>query len=145
MDNQLWKKVEKLGDFEIFIPISKLDDELQIVFGWGSVTKVDGQPVVDTQGDIIEDIELEKAVYDFMSVPKHDEMHKRIVTDSVIVESFVVTDDKLQKMFGAEAPKDGFRGWWIGIRIADPEVYAKHKDGTYTGFSITGTAQRKGV
>jgi len=140
-----WVKVEKAGDFEIFIPISKLDDEQQIVFGWGSVTKIDGQPVIDIQGDIIEDIELEKAVYEFMSAPKHDEMHERIVPDSVIVESFVVTDEKLQKMFGAEAPEGGFRGWWIGIHIADPEVYAKHKDGTYKGFSITGTALRKEV
>ncbi len=131
------------GDFEIFVPISKMDDEQQIVFGWGSVTKVNGQPVVDTQGDIIEDMELEKAVYDFMTVPKHDEMHKRIVPDSKIVESFVVTDEKLAKMFPGETVPQGFRGWWLGVKIADTEMYQKHKTGEYTGFSITGSAQRK--
>lgn len=138
-----WTKVAK--SFEIFVPVSKLDDEQNIVLGWGSVTKVNGQPVIDCQGDVIEDLELEKAVYDFMAAPKHDEMHKRIVPDSVIVESFICTDEKLAKMFGDEAPQGGFRGWWLGIKVNDPEIYAKHKSGEYTGFSITGTARREEV
>ena len=65
--------------------------------------------------------------------------------DSQIVESFVVTDEKLSKMFPGETVPVGKRGWWLGLRINDAEVFAKHKDGTYTGFSITGTAQRKEV
>lgn len=140
-----WYKVSKADEFEIFVPVTKLDDEQQIVFGWGSVTKVSGQPVIDSQGDIIEDTELEKAVYDFMVNAVHDEMHKRIVLDSKIVESFVVTDEKLSKMFPGEAIPRGFRGWWIGVKINDPEVYRKHKTGEYTGFSITGKAMRKEV
>lgn len=132
-------------DVEIYVPISKLDDEQQIVFGWGSVTKLNQQPFVDGQGDIIEDVVLEKAVYDFMAAPMHDEMHKRTVPTSKIVESFVVTDEKLAKMFPEEQIPQGIRGWWLGIHIPDQEVYAKHKDGTYTGFSITGSAYRKEV
>lgn len=130
---------------EIFIPISKLDDEMNIVFGWGSVTKVNGEPYTDLEGDIIEDYELEKAVYDFMLAPKHDEMHKREVKDSNIVESVVITDEKLQKMFPNEQIPIGKRGWWLGVKINDEKVYAKHKDGTYTGFSIVGTARREAV
>ncbi len=133
------------AEVEVFIPISKMDDEQQIVFGWGSVTKVNQTPYVDSQDDIIEDTELEKGVYDFMQAPMHDEMHERLVPTSKIVESFVVTDEKLQKMFPGETVPQGKRGWWIGVKIFDPGVYAKHKDGTYTGFSITGTAQRKEV
>lgn len=132
-------------EFKVFVPISKMDDEQRIVFGWGSVTEVDGQPVVDLQGDIIEEYELEKAVYDFMLAPKHDEMHKRVVPDSVIVESVVITDEKLQKMFPEGPIPRGKRGWWLGIKINDPELYMKHKLGIYKGFSITGTAVRKEV
>lgn len=138
-----WVKVSK--EFEIYVPISKVDAKKQIVFGWGSVTEVDGQPVIDSQGDIIEDADLEDAVYDFMVSAVHDEMHKRVVPDSKIVESFVVTDEKLQKMFPGNAPSGGFRGWWLGVKINDPEVFRKHKEGIYTGFSITGTALRKEV
>ena len=131
------------AEVEVFIPISKMDDEKKLVFGWGSVTKVNQMPYVDSQEDIIEDAELENAVYDFMQAPMHDEQHERLVPTSKIVESFVVTDEKLQKMFPGETIPVGKRGWWLGVYIPDPEVYAKHKDGTYTGFSITGTAQRK--
>lgn len=134
-----------MDEVEIYVPVVKVDDEQKLVFGWGSVTKVDGQPVVDSQGDIIENTELEKAVYDFMVNAVHDELHKRIVPDSKVVESFVVTDDKLAKMFPGEQIPQGKRGWWLGIRINDPEVYRKHKEGIYTGFSITGTASRKEV
>lgn len=132
---------------EVFVTISKVDDEQQIVFGWGSVTSVNGDPVVDYEGDIIQDSDLEKAVYDFMVVPKHDEMHKRNVPDSNIVESLVVTDEKLVKMFPEVDPTTivGKRGWWLGVKVNDPEVFAKHKDGTYTGFSIVGTARREEV
>lgn len=142
-DKGNWVKIAK--EFSIYVPISKMDDEQQIVFGWGSVTKVDGQPVEDMQGDIIEDYELEKAVYDFMLAPKHDEMHERIVPDSVIVESFVATDEKLQKMFPNMNITKGNRGWWLGIKVNDKDVYQKHKLGIYKGFSITGTAIRKEV
>ena len=136
------KSSETEDEIEIFVPVSKLDDTQNLVFGWGSVVKKGGQPFVDSQGDIIEDMELEKAIYNFMSAPLHDEQHQRIVHDSTIVESFVVTDDKLRKMFPEGPIPQGNRGWWIGIRIKDPEVYRKHKEGIYTGFSITGTAQR---
>lgn len=132
-------------EVEIYVPISKMDDEQQIVFGWGSVTKVDQQPFEDSQGDIIEDADLEKAVYDFMQAPMHDEMHQRTVPTSKIVESFVATDEKLQALFPGEKIPVGKRGWWLGIRINDPELYKKHKNGTYTGFSITGFACRKEV
>lgn len=130
----------------MFVPIAKMDTEQQIVFGWGSVTKRNGVPVIDLQGDIIEDCELKNAVYDFMAVSKmHDEMHERIVEGSNFVESIVITDEKLSKMFPGEDIPQGYRGWWVGIKIADEEVWKKCKSGEYTGFSITGTATREEV
>jgi len=142
------------SSFDIYVPISKLDEEQQIVFGWGLVNKV-GTPTgytdtngehlyKDLQDDLVEDYELEKAVYDFMLTPMHDEMHEHLVPTSKVVESIVVTTEKLQKMFEGEIP-EGKRGWWLGVKIFDPDVYAKHKDGTYKGFSITGTASRMEV
>jgi hypothetical protein len=48
-------------------------------------------------------------------------------------------------MFPNEQIPIGKRGWWLGVKINDEKVYAKHKDGTYTGFSIVGTARREAV
>lgn len=133
-------------ELNLFVPFQKRDDEKQIVFGWGSVTKKDGVEVIDLQGDVIEDVELEKAVYEFMAVSKqHDEQHERIVEGSHFVESFVVTDEKLEKMFPGETIPQGYRGWWVGIQVNDVEVWKKIKDGTYTGFSITGSAIREDI
>jgi cation transport regulator ChaB len=140
------KKVSKASvDVGLFVQVEKIDEEKQIVFGWGSVTSVNGQTYIDKQEDIIEDLELEKAVYEFMQAPMHDEMHQRVVPSSVFVESVVITDEKLQKMFPGQPLPIGKRGWWVGIHIADQELFQKHKSGEYTGFSITGRAIREEV
>ena len=34
------------------------------------------------------------------------------------------------------------RGWWIGFKVTDDDVWAKVKDGTYPMFSIEGEAVR---
>lgn len=138
-------RMSKEADFVIYAKSAYTEDSMQLVFGWGSVYSVNGVPYVDTQDDLIDEYELEKAVYDFMLAPKHDEMHERIVPDSKIIESVVITDSKLRAMFPDGPYPTGNRGWWLGIRIFDKEVYAKHKSGEYTGFSITGTAIRKEV
>lgn len=134
--------VSKILNWEAYVEVSKLDDVQQVVYGWGSVTKVGGQPYTDTQKDIVEDRELEKAVIEFMKAPLHDEMHRRIVPSSRFVQSLVVTDDILKAMFPGSPPPVGKRGWFVGIHIPDKEVYRKHKEGIYKGFSITGTATR---
>lgn len=131
---------------ELYLPFEKRDDEKQIVFGWGSVTKKNGVSVIDLQGDVIEDAELENAVYEFMAVSKqHDEMHERLVEGSHFVESVVITDEKLGKMFPGETVPQGYRGWWVGIQVTDTAVWKKIKDGVYKGFSITGSAIREDI
>ena len=36
-------------------------------------------------------------------------------------------------------------GWWIGFKVTDDDVWEKVKDGTYSMFSIEGTAERAEV
>lgn len=140
-------QTEESQAIKIFVPVTKIDEELHIVFGWGNVESVNGELIVDLQGDYFESIEvLEKAVYDFMAVSQtHDEMHERIVETSKIVESFMVTDEKLAKMFPGIDPSTiaGPRGWWLGVQINDEEVFKLHKEGVYKGFSITGKALKE--
>ena len=38
--------------------------------------------------------------------------------------------------------KNNTVGWWIGFKVLDEEVWEKVKDGTYSMFSIEGTAER---
>jgi hypothetical protein len=112
-----------------------------LVFGWASVAKdADGNDLEDLQGDVIELDELEKAAYDFMLYSRNvDEMHDGPVKGQ-LVESFMVTPDKLAKM-GLKNESAPQVALWIGAKL-DPATFAKVQAGTYTMFSIEGRAER---
>lgn len=117
--------------------IAKTDDDEQLVFGWAYVSEdADGRLIVDSDNDVIEKEELERAVYDYvLDVRKGGERHTGTTTGR-LVESLMLTPDKAEAM-GMEAPVSG---WWVGFKIDDPACYAKVKSGEYAMFSIEGTA-----
>ena len=134
-DGDKWHKVEK---------VLKFDTERQYVFGWASVaiTK-DGHQVEDLQGDLIDIDDLEEAAYQFaLDYRSTGIMHKG-ETVGQMIESFMVTPDKLEAM---GLPPDALpQGHWVGFHIPDAEVFSKIKDGTYSAFSIQGDAIREEV
>lgn len=139
-------------DIEWSGTFSKFDDDKHLAFGWASVSKVNGQPVVDAQGDYIDPNDLEDAAYEYMLSSRiGGAMHQRDAWDrpvkvADIVESMVFTDDKVSKM---GLPDDFNRGWWIGMKIHDENEWTsvrKGQDGTgfgRCGFSIHGNGVRK--
>lgn len=121
--------------------IHKSDDEKRQVFGWASVAvRVGGQVVEDFQDDIIEIAELEKAAYEYTaSFGVAGEMHEKANVGRLI-ESVVFTKEKADAMgIPAEILPEG---WWVGFYIHNDEVWEKVKDGTYSMFSIEGSAER---
>src|SRR5207244_13257623 len=59
-----------------------------------------------------------------------------------LVESMVFDDGKCEALgLGDEFP----RGWWVGFRVFDDDVWEMAKDGRRTGFSIHGRGIRKSV
>ncbi len=122
---------------------SKFDDEKQLAFGWAYVAEDDGKPVVDHSGDFIDKAALpalEDAFYDYVLTSREaDEMHENFENVAKLVESVVVTPEKLEAM-GLQGNRTGV---WVGYKIADPDVWAKVKDGTYPGFSIRGAGTRE--
>lgn len=131
-----------MGDvFNVEVPISKIDDDQRLVFGWASVlTNEDGSTLVDLQGDIIEIDELEGAVYDFVMsfYAVAGENHERPCGQ--LVESIVFTTKKIEmlNLKDANVPI----GWWVGFKIWDEMVWLKIKNGEYKMFSIGGKATR---
>jgi hypothetical protein len=125
---------------------SKFDSDKHLAFGWASVSKVNGLPVIDKQGDYIDPSDLEDAAYEYVLKSRvGGAMHKRDADDrpvkvADIVESMVFTDDKVAKM---GLPEDFNRGWWIGMKIHDPEEWSLVRKGDRTGFSIHGKGIRK--
>jgi len=126
---------------------SKTDDDKRQVFGWASVVEVDGQPVIDRQGDWITPEEIEKAAYEYVVKSRvGGHQHKR--TDSGafhasdMIESIVFTPEKIAKM---GLPDEFPVGWWVGYKVHDDETWAKVKKGDITGFSIHGRGKRQSV
>lgn len=126
---------------------SKTDDDKRQAFGWASVVQINGSPVVDRQGDWITPDELEKAAYDYViKSRKGGDQHKRDgeapFHASDLIESFVVTPEKIEKM---GLPKDTPVGWWVGYKVHNDETWDKIKKGHHTGFSIHGKGKRQEI
>ena len=136
--------VEKSFDVTWEGEISKVDADKQQVFGWASIVEMNGEPVVDLQGDYIAIDEVEKSAYEYVHKSrKGGDMHLRDgdqpIHKSDMIESFVVTPEKKKAM---HLPEDTPVGWWVGYQINDADLWQKVKSGQRTGFSIHGRGQR---
>lgn len=125
------------GNFKI----QKQNEDKHIAFGWAymSVTK-SGEQCVDHSGDIVDISEIEKAAYKFVKLYRDGSDNHERGGVGTVVESMVFTKEKAEAL-GIPAgvmPE----GWWIGVEVTDNEVWKKVKDGTYSMFSIEGTATR---
>lgn len=119
--------------------IAKIDTHERIVFGYAnvSITK-DGRLLEDLQGDSIELADLEKAAYDFVVNSRDAGVNHKGDAIGTIVESFVITPEKLEAMGLAKnaiPPR-----WWIGARLND-ETFQKALTGEFKMFSIQGRSR----
>lgn len=129
-----------MSDFRI----AKTDESQRIVFGYASVvTKADGSLLTDTQGDLIEPEELEKGAYAFMHTYADSGVMHKGESQGRVVESFVVTKDKLEKM-GLVVDEPVQTRWWIGVKVND-ETFGRVTKGELRMFSVQGRAKRTKV
>ena len=144
--NKLSQGIGKSGDVVWEGEFSKVDSDKRQVFGWASIIEKDGQPVHDLQGDIIESEEIEKSAYDYViKSRKGGDMHRREADDTPVhasdmIESFVVTPEKISKMGLPEGSLP--TGWWGGFKVNDDDAWNLVKSGKRTAFSIHGRGQR---
>lgn len=113
--------------------VVKVDSELGLVFGFGIVCKIDGEPYYDLQGDHIPEDAMLKAATDFMAHSRAaKEMHAGDQVGDVIF-AFPLT----QEIADVMSITTKYTGWLVAMKPS-PEVLAKFKSGEYTGFSIGG-------
>ena len=137
----------KSADWSLPVEIMKTDPDQQLVFGWASVASKDGLLVVDKQGDMILPEDLERAAYDFVLYCRSQgDMHKtddngQPLQVGRVVESMMFTRQK-QEVLKIDL---GMEGWWVGMRVDSPEVWAAIKRGDRPEFSIGGRGNRVAV
>jgi len=105
--------------FQKYVPITKVDDEERMVFGWAST------PDIDSDGEIIKSEALEKALPEYMKFPTIREMHQ-------------------PKVAGTTKQADvSKKGLYIGAKILAQEAWDLIKGGGYAGFSIGGNVLKR--
>lgn len=121
----------------------KSDDEKRLVFGWASVSiHVNGEQLIDHQGDMIDPDDLEDMAYTYvLEFRDSGEEHRpNLRQKAKMVESCVFTEEK-QHAIGIPPGIIGV-GWWVGFKVHDDAAWEKIKSGQYSMFSIQGTATR---
>ena len=130
------------SDFQI----AKADEDKRLVFGWALVSATsDGEQIIDHQGDIVDQDELEDGAYEYvLNFRDAGEEHiSSLRKKARMVESVVFTEEKLQAMGIPQGTVP--YGWWIGFYVDDDDTWEKIKNGTYSMFSIEGKAVREPV
>lgn len=122
--------------------VFKVDEDRRLVFGWANISlDTDGEVLVDAHGDYILPEELEEAAYQFnLTFRATGEQHQG-TTKGRLVESFMVTPDKLVAMGLSDSALP--IGWWVGFKIDDDAAWEGVKKGVYRMFSIQGHAIRE--
>lgn len=114
--------------------ITKVDDELGLVLGWGIICKKDGDEYFDLQDDSVTEEAMLEAAVDFMEHSRvAKEMHRGGPRGTVVF-AFPMTTE-IAKAFGFDT--GGTTGLLIGMR-PDARMLKRFKSGELTGFSIGG-------
>lgn len=141
---------------EVHGTLTSVDADKRQVFGWASIVEKNGNPVIDLQGDYIGIDELEKSAYEYVQKSRiGGAMHRRVDEHGNVIskkdapyhaadliESFVVTPEKIEKM---GLPESTPVGWWVGFKVNDDDVWSSVKSGEWKGFSIHGAGRRKTI
>ena len=128
-------------EFRFHADIIKANDSLRTIWGWASIIEVGGEPVVDHQGDVIDEAELVKAAHGYVSEARVGKaMHKGLPVGEV-VESVVFTK-AVQQALGIDLGKVG---WFIAMKINDGRVWKRIKAGELRAFSIGGKGKREKI
>lgn len=114
--------------------IQKTDEDKRLVFGFFNIVEEDGKPIVDQQGHVILEKDLEDAAYHYVKFYRGGDERHDSRTKAVLVESMMFTKEK-QAALGIDL---GFVGWWGGFHVTDDKLWSRIKSGEYQSFSIGG-------
>lgn len=122
------------------VRVCKSDDEAQVVYAWLAVAEeADGTEVVDSYGDVLDVPSLEETAWAFVAESRvagvgHDDLGIGTVVSSV------VTTRELQAAWGLP-PGALPVGWFVGIHVTRPDVWARIKAGELPALSWAGVAE----
>lgn len=121
--------------------ITKAKEYEGLVSGWANVSvNADGTIPLDWQGDVINPDTLERAAINFMLDYRGSGVMHEGVSQGVVVESIVFTKEKQAAIGIPEGCVP--EGWFITVKVTNPDVFQEVLSGKYKMFSIQGKAKR---
>jgi hypothetical protein len=121
-------------EFNHRVEVSKVSEELGLVFGYAAITHVDGEPYFDTQDDHVLPAGLVKSALDFVrNGAVADDMHEPD-TDHGYTPFIFPLVPEIAKALGIVAKKHGL----LIAMAPGPVELEKFKTGERKGFSIGG-------
>lgn len=115
--------------------ISKVSDELGIIFGYAIVCKENGEDYVDLQDEHVPESAMMKASAKYMAGERRAKlMHDKVAYDGRVIYALPMTTE-LADALGIQVKKTGLI---IGLKPDNPDTLQLAKEGRLTGFSIGG-------
>lgn len=123
----------------VYVELSKVDESLGLIFGFGIVSTVDGEPLIDLQGEWIPPEEMLKASVEFMLAKR--EMRVQHTDDKAgdVIFAWPLTNETA-KAFGITNSQEGLM---LAVRPHDPEILKQAAQGKFSGFSVGGLCARE--
>lgn len=121
--------------------ILKADDEERIVWGWASISTINGEIVTDKQGDQIKPETMRKAATQFMLSSRMAKAMHEGEGIGEVVHSFPLTKEVAQ-LLGIYSP---IEGWIVAMKVHSEEVWKRVKSGELKAFSIGGKGKRRAL
>ena len=126
-------------DDGLTVEVAKVDDGLGLVFGWAIISEVNGEPYIDSQDDYIPSEVAMKAIAKYMEGERVAKtMHVGERTGTVTMA--YPMEPSIMKSLGVQSEKTGVI---IAMKPDTPAQLAKFANGTYSGFSIGGSAAKE--
>ncbi len=133
----IYKSDDTDPSYDVALRVMKTDNEKGILYG---IVYAPDQE--DSQGDIANAAEIEKAAYSFMkslNLRNVDREHDFENRDAYVAESWLVR--KSDPIF----PDEPEGAWAVAIKLESEELIKAAKDGDINGLSMAGTAKREPV
>ncbi len=132
-----------MANYKEVVSICKIDEDRRVVKG-----PVLRPEVRDRQGTIISKDVILDAAHDFMARLNAAKdgagpgfMHTEFNRDLVIVESYVLEEDRSYAIKDGTATDIPSGSWMMAIKVNDEKIWEGVQNGTFKGFSIGGQAK----
>lgn len=121
-----------------------MNEPERFILGWATVCSINGQPVTDLQGDVIDEAEMEAFAREFMATSRTGLLMHAPGEPVIDYDTSLAVTSQIKAALGFEFA-DRRTGWLLGGKVRDPAVFDRVRSGELQALSIGGTGVRQPI